>query len=263
MAAQIDTPVLFGGEVQNGHLQLTEFVGTWTSGLNGLVIPPRSGLGGRVMDQLRAASVADYANSSSITHHYDGPVLGERIRSVLAVPVVVDGKARAVLYTADRGTTPIGDRTADHVIGACRRLATEIAIRDEVDRRLRMVDAAATERAVDGVQTEELRGIHAELRGIAQGVDDAGLQRRLRAVSERLARSIAGDVAPGGAVALSPRELDVLSQVALGCTNQQAAQRLSVGPETVKSYLRSAMAKLDVRSRNEAVVVARRLGLLP
>jgi len=31
----------------------------------------------------------------------------------------------------------------------------------------------------------------------------------------------------------------------------------------VKSYLRSAMSKLDARSRHEAVVTARRLGLLP
>jgi DNA-binding CsgD family transcriptional regulator len=63
--------------------------------------------------------------------------------------------------------------------------------------------------------------------------------------------------------ALSPREIDVLAQVALGATNAEAATRLSVRAETVKSYLRSAMSKLGAHSRHEAVVLARRAGLLP
>ena len=243
-------PVLFGGPVEAEALQLTEFVGTKTSGLNGLVVSRRSGLGGRAMDQLRPASVADYRNAESITHHYDGPVLGERIRSVLAVPVVVDGRARAVLYAADRGADPIGGRTVDSLIGAGRRLAVEFAIRDEVDRRVRLQAAVAAAPA-DPVQVEALRDIHAELRTL-----------QLHDLADRLAHAISGDTLDAD-VTLAPRELDVLSQVALGCTNQQAAQRLSIGPETVKGYLRSAMAKLGVNSRTAAVVAARRTGLLP
>jgi GAF domain-containing protein len=61
------------------------------------------------MDMRRPASVADYRNASSITHHYDGPVSGERIRSVVAVPVVVDNRPRAVLYAATCGGSPLGD----------------------------------------------------------------------------------------------------------------------------------------------------------
>ena len=62
---------------------------------------------------------------------------------------------------------------------------------------------------------------------------------------------------------LSARELDVLAQVALGCTNAEAAKRLSLKPETVKSYLRSATAKLGAHTRHEAVAKARRARLLP
>ncbi len=62
---------------------------------------------------------------------------------------------------------------------------------------------------------------------------------------------------------VSPRELDVLAQVALGCSNAEAGRRLSLLPETVKSYLRSAMRKLGASTRFEAVVAARRQGLLP
>ncbi|MFC6932444.1 response regulator transcription factor [Actinomadura yumaensis] len=49
----------------------------------------------------------------------------------------------------------------------------------------------------------------------------------------------------------------------MGCTNAEAAQRLGLLPETVKSYLRSAMRKLDSHTRLEAVSTARRAGLLP
>jgi DNA-binding CsgD family transcriptional regulator len=51
--------------------------------------------------------------------------------------------------------------------------------------------------------------------------------------------------------------------VAAGATNAAAADRLGVSAETVKAYLRSAMRKLGARTRGEAVVAARRVGLLP
>ena len=71
----------------------------------------------------------------------------------------------------------------------------------------------------------------------------------------------------GGLVAVRKR-LDlfgiiVLACVAAGATNAAAAQRLGLGPETVKGYLRSAMRKLGANTRGEAVVAARRAGVLP
>ena len=55
----------------------------------------------------------------------------------------------------------------------------------------------------------------------------------------------------------------MLAQIALGCTNTEAAQRLSLKPETVKSYLRSAATKLGTHTRHEAVSKARQLRLIP
>ncbi|MEU7767731.1 LuxR C-terminal-related transcriptional regulator [Nocardia sp. NPDC049190] len=262
VAGKAAVPVVFGGEVHEDALLLSEFVGTVTNGLRGLSVSRASGLGGRVMDSGHPASVADYPNASSITHHYDGPVSGEGIRSVLAVPVVVDQRSRAVLYAATRGSSPLGDRTADLLVQAARRLSIEITIRDEVDRRLRLL--AATVPAADTAPeiAEELRDIHAELRGMARSTEDDRLRGRLHAVSERLTHALVGTPRTDSPT-LSRRELDVLSHVALGCTNQEAAQRLSLGTETVKSYLRNAMVKLDAHSRHEAVVTARRHGLLP
>ncbi|WP_416562921.1 response regulator transcription factor [Nocardia testacea] len=262
LAAVAGVPVIFGGEVSADTLRLTEFAGVRTNGLRGLSVTRASGLGGRVVDSRRPAAVSDYGNALSITHHYDGPVLGEGIRSVVAVPVVVSGRSRAVLYAATRGTGPIGDRTADALVQAGRRLAAEIGVRDEVDRRLRLLDVAAPAPAPGGVPVEELRAVQAELRAIADAAGEKQLRDRLREVGDRLTRALTGEPAPGAPV-LARREIDVLSQVALGCTNQAVAQRLSLGPETVKSYLRSAMRKLDAHSRHEAVATARRLGVIP
>ncbi|WP_109529706.1 helix-turn-helix transcriptional regulator [Nocardia aurea] len=261
VASTAGVPVVFGGEVHEDTLLLTEFVGTVTNGLRGLPVLRTSGLGGRVMDTRRPASVTDYRSAASITHHYDGPVSGEGIRSVLAVPVVVANRSRAVLYAATRGDTPLGDRTVDLMVAAGRRLTTEITVRDEVDRRLRMLESAAPTTETAPAVTEELRDLHAELRGLARTASDEKLRIRLHDVCERMARALNG--APvADAPRLSRRELDVLAHIALGCTNQEVGQRLSLGPETVKSYLRNAMTKLDAHSRHEAVVLARRYGLL-
>ncbi|MEC3952597.1 LuxR C-terminal-related transcriptional regulator [Nocardia sp. CDC153] len=263
LAAVSDLPVVFGGAVHAGTLVLSEFVGTRTNAMRGLVVAPSSGLGGSVVATGKPRSVADYRSASTITHHYDGPVLGEGLRAVVAVPVVVKGEARAVIYVANRDSGVIGDRIADEMVQAGRRLAMELAIRDEVDRRLRLSLARESMASANAVVTEQLRDLHAELRGITQSVSDATARTRLRGVTDKLARLVSGVAAPDDAVTLAPRELDVLAQVALGCTNLEAAQRLSVGAETVKSYLRSAMTKLGAHNRHEAVVRARRLGLLP
>ncbi|WP_433612043.1 response regulator transcription factor [Prescottella agglutinans] len=265
IAATGVVPVVFGGEVQNSTLHLAEFVGTFTDGLRGLAVRESSGLGGRVIERKNPSAVHDYGRARTITHHYDGPVLAEGLCSVLAVPVVVRGNSRAVMYAAIRERVQLGDRIADVMMQAGRRLANEIAIRDEVDRRVQLLDAAADERSAHAVDTEEIRDVYAELRSIAQTVQQPELQERLRALSGRLAAvgSPDGPSRPAPSITLSPREIDVLSHAALGCTNPDIAERLSVKPETVKSYLRSAMSKLDARSRREAVVTARRLGLLP
>ena len=77
------------------------------------------------------------------------------------------------------------------------------------------------------------------------------------------ARLEGSEAAPAGAPHLTRRETDVLAQVALGCSYAETGKRLSLKAVTVKSYMQSIMVKLDVHSRAEAVVAARRLRLLP
>ncbi|ORB27821.1 helix-turn-helix transcriptional regulator [Mycolicibacterium parafortuitum] len=256
VAALGGVPVLFGGEVHEDTLLISEYHGLRTGGLRGLAVRSNSGLGGASMVAGRPLAVADYRNAASITHDYDGPVLSEGIQSVLAVPVLVDGRARAMLYGAYRTGAPFGGRAADLVVESARRLSEEFRIRDEVDRRLRLREAHQVNAGQVGA--EQIREVHAELRLLAVTAPPE-LQDRLRALADTLIGATDDAETP----VLTPRELDVLGQVALGCTNTEAAQRLSLKTETVKSYLRSAATKLGTHTRYESVSKARRLRLIP
>ncbi|MCG7607592.1 MULTISPECIES: LuxR C-terminal-related transcriptional regulator [Mycobacterium] len=259
MATDTGLPLTFGGQVHDDTLLLSEFFGTRTGAMRGLAVLPRAGLGGASVVSRRPISVTDYRRASTITHDYDEPVLSEGIRSILAVPVLVDGTTRAVLYGAHRTSAPIGDRTAAAMVASAQRLSDELRVRDEVDRRLRMRETALTNFTSQPADTEQIREVHADLRRLAAETPEVA--GPLRELADRLAVALRGD--PPASAPLTSREVDVLAQVALGCTNAEAAQRLSLKPETVKSYLRSAAAKLGARNRHEAVSKARRLRQIP
>jgi LuxR family maltose regulon positive regulatory protein len=63
--------------------------------------------------------------------------------------------------------------------------------------------------------------------------------------------------------ALSAREKQVLALLAAGHTNQNIADALNVTLTTVKSHTGAIYTKLGVKSRTQAIVRARELGLLP
>ncbi len=61
---------------------------------------------------------------------------------------------------------------------------------------------------------------------------------------------------------LSERELEILRLVALGCSNQDIAERLVIAVGTVKRHTANIFGKLDVHNRTEAVARARQLNLV-
>lgn len=261
--------VVFGGEVRENGLRLTEFLGTRTNGLRNLDVRPGAGLGGRVVAQRRPAGVADYGSARNITHDYDAPVLAEGISGVIAVPVLVGGECRAVLYGAARQRMPLGDRARDALMAAGARLARQLVTRDDIDDKLALVESAASAPPAappdhgEGADLEEVRAVYSELRSIAGTTPDPTLRERIHAAAQRLTTVGERRPAQRPTVRLSAREVDVLAQVALGCTNIEVSNRLYITPETVKSYLASAMRKLDANTRYEAVVRARSAWLLP
>jgi len=78
-----------------------------------------------------------------------------------------------------------------------------------------------------------------------------------RRVSKR-----AVDLPAENSVSLTMREQEVLGLVAEGKTNKEIAQSLNVSIHTVKSHMRKILAKLQLEKRQEAVLYAKREGLI-
>jgi DNA-binding NarL/FixJ family response regulator len=59
---------------------------------------------------------------------------------------------------------------------------------------------------------------------------------------------------------LSPREVEILDNIAKGMTNKQVAYSLSISEQTVKNHMSSILRKLSVNDRTQAVVYAMKQG---
>jgi len=60
----------------------------------------------------------------------------------------------------------------------------------------------------------------------------------------------------GSAETLSPRELEVVREVACGRSNREIGERLFISEETVKTHVARCLAKLQLQSRTQLVIYA-------
>jgi DNA-binding NarL/FixJ family response regulator len=86
--------------------------------------------------------------------------------------------------------------------------------------------------------------------------DEADILTAIRqAAGQELAVSERTFDAPGlgDEAELSLREIELLESIVAGYSNQEIAERMSLSPNTVKSYVRSAYRKIGVSTRSQAV----------
>lgn len=156
-------------------------------------------------------------------------------------------------------------------------------VMDGIEATRRIVSAGSPSRVIMLTTFDIDEHVFDALRAGASGylLKDAGGQRIVDAV-ERAAQGempVAGPVmvrlvatyvsrgAPAGGGSsvrrvLSEREVEVLALMGRGLTNPEIAEELVISMATVKSHVRHILAKLNLRDRIQAVLVAHEQGLV-
>jgi DNA-binding NarL/FixJ family response regulator len=142
----------------------------------------------------------------------------------------------------------------------------------EATRRIRAADPEARILVLTTYATDEF--IFAALRAGAKGylLKDASAAELFAAVGaiaagqtrlspEVAARLVAG-VGGGGPEPLTARELEVLTFLGQGQSNDQIAMALGIAPRTVKVHVQNILGKLGASNRTEAVSIAVRQHLI-
>jgi two-component system response regulator DesR len=88
----------------------------------------------------------------------------------------------------------------------------------------------------------------------------AGAVRQVAGGGRYVDPELAADAISAGDSPLTAREADVLELAADGAPVEEIAARAALAPGTVRNYLSSAVAKLGVTNRHEAVRLARARG---
>jgi len=181
----------------------------------------------------------------------DFEVLGEAANGKEAVALALARRPQVVLMDL---RMPGGDGVTAIRELAERSPATRVLVLttygDDSDV-LAAIDAGATGYLLKDAPREELlRGVRAAARGDS-------------VLSPSVAATVLGRVRePQPEAPLSPRELEVLTLVAGGATNREAAARLFISEATVKTHLLHVYAKLGVNDRAAAVAAGYERGLL-
>ncbi|WP_428964270.1 response regulator [Micromonospora fluostatini] len=220
-----------------------------------------------------------------MTERSEGPV-----RVVLADDQEAVRAGLALILTGTPDVTVVG-QAADgrEAVRLCRSLRPDVAV---LDVRMPVLDGISATREIvaDGLAdvlvltTFDLdEYVFGALRAGAAGfllkdTDAAGLVAAVRtvargegiiapAVTRRLISAFAATT-PGASAAtraavgtLTPRERDVLACLGLGLSNQQIADRLAMAESTTKTHVSRILAKLELRSRVQAAILAQELAL--
>lgn len=198
----------------------------------------------------------------------DHPIFRAGLRTLLEdLGVVVvgegaDGEEGVALTLTHRPDLVLMDLQMPRMSGidAIRRIVAEIpdvrvlvlTMVDDDQGVFAAIQAGALGYLLKGAGMEEMgQALAAAARG--HGVYSPEVARRLRGFFT------AGPVSPFPM--LSERERDVLDHMAAGRSNSEIARRLFLSEKTVRNYVSSIFAKLDVPDRASAIVRAREAGL--
>lgn len=192
------------------------------------------------------------------------------------------------LLAAEADIEPMGVASAEEALGVVDAACPDVVLMDidlpgmdGVKATRRIMDECPEARvvAVTGLQSDTVLGSVIEAGAV-------GLVPKTRAaeeVADVIRRAAAGEVALSEIDAavvldrlgrvrrvradadllldqLTPRELEMLQEVANGFTTHEIAESKGISPETVHSHVKNVLAKLGVRSKLDAVLFLLRHG---
>jgi DNA-binding NarL/FixJ family response regulator len=224
--------------------------------------------GGLAADRIRILIVDDHALfrvgiSNILSREREIEVVGEAADGRAAVEMV--GMVSPSIVLMDLSLpAPGGLDTTQRIRREFPAIAVVVMAQDEDEESLfASIKAGAAAFVIKDISPEDL--IHV-IRRVSQGeflINDKVFSKPAvasRVLKEFRELAVYGQEAQPIFAPLSPREVEILDNIAQGMTNKQVAYALSISEQTVKNHMSSILRKLAVNDRTQAVVYAMRQG---
>jgi DNA-binding NarL/FixJ family response regulator len=138
-----------------------------------------------------------------------------------------------------------------------------LAVAEDEDQLFEAIKAGAAAFLLKDIGPDDLVTIIRRVRAGEYLINDKVFSRPTvasRVLKEFRELAVYGQEAAPIFAPLSPREVEILDNIAKGMTNKQVAYALSISEQTVKNHMSSILRKLSVNDRTQAVVYAMKQG---
>jgi DNA-binding NarL/FixJ family response regulator len=138
-----------------------------------------------------------------------------------------------------------------------------LAVAEDEDQLFDAIKAGAAAFVLKDVNPDDLITIIRRVRSGEYLINDKVFARPAvasRVLKEFRELAVYGQEAAPIFAPLSPREVEILDNIAKGMTNKQVAYALTISEQTVKNHMSSILRKLSVNDRTQAVVYAMKQG---
>jgi DNA-binding NarL/FixJ family response regulator len=224
--------------------------------------------GGIAADKIRILVVDDHALfrggiTQVLSRERDFDVVGEAADGRAALEMAGAVSPSIVLMDLSL-PAPGGLETTQRIRREFPATAVIVMAQDEDEESLfASIKAGAAAFVIKDISPEDL--VHV-IRRVSQGeflINDKVFSKPAvasRVLKEFRELAVYGQEAQPIFAPLSPREVEILDNIAQGMTNKQVAYALSISEQTVKNHMSSILRKLAVNDRTQAVVYAMRQG---
>ncbi|MEA2674178.1 MAG: two-component system, NarL family, nitrate/nitrite response regulator NarL [Chloroflexota bacterium] len=224
--------------------------------------------GGIAADKIRILVVDDHALfrggiTQVLSRERDFEVVGEAADGRAAIEMAGAVSPSIVLMDLSL-PAPGGLETTQRIRREFPATAVIVMAQDEDEESLfASIKAGAAAFVIKDISPEDL--VHV-IRRVSQGeflINDKVFSKPAvasRVLKEFRELAVYGQEAQPIFAPLSPREVEILDNIAQGMTNKQVAYALSISEQTVKNHMSSILRKLAVNDRTQAVVYAMRQG---